>query len=388
MVFENSSRFSSAFLNSWFFYQKRMTRCMWILGSVTLSSVTRPPTSSITLLFSCSSNWASSRSIWGGKCQLKKVNSRGKIMNSLLPGGADLRRWSCSGSSCPGPSSAGGLSAEKRWKILQNCFRKGHKSSNCGKIGKKHQTSEISCSLSSCCRVNCSSCQKHRKTHVSIFYQTVANSKSLSQRVVNHRGIITLLTIFWILCSFLLFSSIRRGAQGSPLSSCASVTILSSLKRKKSSLFKNKQWAWSQIRVIIYMLTFFLRDLLSEMSETFSVSAASSHCINDAFRSFRWTLSWFTSAILLSISSCVLHSKNTPLEHMFDVFWLAGTYIPSSAFSAMLACLLLRKKSKENVLLKSVSIHFMGSVMCVFLHSLSPFKGIAGVKCNFYLQFQ
>lgn len=232
MVFENSSRFSSAFLNSWFFYQKHTTRCMCILGSVTLSSVTRPPTSSITLLFSCSSNRASSRSIWGG-VSVKKVNSRGKIMKSVLPGGSDLRRWSCSGSSCPGPSSAGGLSAKKRWKIVQNCFRKGYKSSNCGKIGKKHQTSEISRSLSSCCRVNCSFCKKHRK----IFYQTVANSESLSQRAVNHRAIMILLTIVWILCSFFLFSSIRRGAQGSPLSSCASVTILSSLKRKKSSLF-------------------------------------------------------------------------------------------------------------------------------------------------------
>lgn len=60
----------------------------------------------------------------------------------------------------------------------------------------------------------------------------------------------------------------------------------------------------------------------------------------------------------------------------------------SSVFSAMLACLLLCKKSKENVLLKSVSIHFKCSLMCVFLHNLSPFKDIAGEKCNFYLHFQ
>lgn len=173
----------------------------------------------------------------------------------------------------------------------------------------------------------------------------------------------TLLTISWILCTSFFFSSVREGGQGSPLSCCACETILSSLESNNSSLFKSYKTlqsqrrmetanCWGEICVIIYMLAFFLRDLLSEESETFSVSAASSHSINDAFRSFRWMLSWCSLAILSSISSCVLydyqhkHTDWQTLKKMLNVFWLVGTYILSSVFSLILACLFLCKKSK------------------------------------------
>lgn len=306
------------------------------------------------------------------------------MKKSLSPGGSDVLGWSCSGSSCPRPSAAGGLSATKRWTVFQNCFRKSQKSSNCAAVSMKHETSEISCWLSSLCRVNCSSWGKKTGSLSSIklllildqghgdagvyhigFQATVCSSVELNwhDKLVIQGMIITLLTISWILCTSFLFSSVREAGQGSPLSCCASETILSSLKRNNSSLFKSyktlrsQRWmetanCWEEICVIIYMLAFFLRDLLSEESESFSVSAASSHSIKDAFRSFRWMLSWCSLAILSTISSCVLHHYQHKhahlhtLEQMLNGFRLVGTYILSSVSSLILACLFLCKKSK------------------------------------------
>lgn len=72
MVFENSSKVSSAFLITRFFYQKAQekernhwTAQTWFMWIWELAK--KPPTLSITLSFCSSSNWASSRSPWKNK---------------------------------------------------------------------------------------------------------------------------------------------------------------------------------------------------------------------------------------------------------------------------------------------------------------------------------
>lgn len=160
MVFENSSKVSSAFLITTFFYQMYKKK----KGTIELhrqdlckfeNRWQSLPTSSITLFFCCSSNWASSRSPWK-KNKTNNIHKNFNDFNDCYLEDLNFVANAAQGLPVLVPLLLKVFHLRKDDKIVSEIL-------NCDKTSIKHQTSEVSRLLCSFVRVNCSSCNKHRK---------------------------------------------------------------------------------------------------------------------------------------------------------------------------------------------------------------------------------